>query len=73
MCHKINTHVRFPLVLDLDPYCSSPPPVGKTVTFLSDKEDFAYQLSSIIIHHGVGFASGHYTSYCWNSEAGVWA
>ena len=30
-----------------------------------------YQLSSVIMHHGLGFQSGHYTTYSWNSEAGI--
>lgn len=36
-----------------------------------DSGEFAYQLSSVIVHHGTGFQSGHYTAYCWNHEAGM--
>ena len=31
----------------------------------------SYQLSSVIMHHGTGFQSGHYTAYCWNTDAGA--
>lgn len=33
-------------------------------------QDRSYHLSSVIVHHGMGFKSGHYTAYCWNVEAG---
>lgn len=70
--HKINTHVCFSLALDLRPYCTRPPPPELGVVNLAvELSDFVYHLSSVIIHHGAGFSSGHYTSYCWNHEAGM--
>lgn len=42
--------------------------IGKA-RFTSEPENELYDLSSVIIHHGVGLQSGHYTSYCWNHEA----
>lgn len=30
----------------------------------------SYTLSAVVIHHGKGFGSGHYTAYCYNSEGG---
>eukprot|EP00117_Sycon_ciliatum_P025671 scpid60094/ scgid21257/ Ubiquitin carboxyl-terminal hydrolase 44; Deubiquitinating enzyme 44; Ubiquitin thioesterase 44; Ubiquitin-specific-processing protease 44 len=35
-------------------------------------DDYIYDLSSIIMHHGTGFNRGHYTSYCWNEIARSW-
>lgn len=70
--HKINTHVCFPLAFDLRPYCTPPPPPELGVVNLAmELGDLVYHLSSVIIHHGAGFSSGHYTSYCWNCEAGT--
>ena len=35
---------------------------------VSDAEEYLYDLRAVVIHHGRGFASGHYTSYCWNER-----
>lgn len=76
--HKINRHVSFPFQLDLQPFCAPPPPTSiqgdgeEEVGVVSTRGDCClYQLSSVIVHHGTGFQSGHYTAYCWNSEAGT--
>lgn len=67
----------FPETLNLTQYCA-PPKVGVVSlshdivgvdSLLDEPESKLYHLSSVIIHHGVGFQSGHYTAYCWNSEA----
>ena len=36
-----------------------------------DPTDFHYELASVVEHHGTGLSSGHYTSYCWNTDAGI--
>ncbi|MGH0159011.1 UNVERIFIED_CONTAM: hypothetical protein FKN15_054490 [Acipenser sinensis] len=36
------------------------------------RESFTYDLSAVVMHHGKGFGSGHYTSYCYNTEGGFW-
>ena len=64
---KINAHVNFDFELDLSDYCvtETPGPLGDPVT-----GDHVYDLVSVIMHHGTGFGSGHYSSYNWNNIAG---
>ncbi|XP_050410971.1 ubiquitin carboxyl-terminal hydrolase 44 isoform X3 [Patella vulgata] len=59
---KISTHVSFDEDLDMSPYCSD------SVSWTS----CTYRLSGVVVHHGWGFGSGHYTAYCWSSEAESW-
>ncbi|XP_077986506.1 ubiquitin carboxyl-terminal hydrolase 44-like [Glandiceps talaboti] len=61
---KISIHVAFDQELDMRTYCSP--------TLDWPDESFIYQLSAVVIHHGRGFGSGHYTAYCWNAEGGFW-
>ncbi|KAK3591917.1 hypothetical protein CHS0354_005136 [Potamilus streckersoni] len=61
---KINTHVAVDDLLDLMPFCSQRTN-GK-------KADYEYKLTGLIMHHGKGFGSGHYTAYVWNNEAASW-
>ena len=66
--------------LDLLRYCKTTPPTNTVSNdvgvVMSDmgvvncEEDYVYDLTSVIVHHGGGFNSGHYTAYCWNNEAG---
>lgn len=61
---KIGVHVVFEETLNMEPYCCS-----ETLNALRP-ECFIYNLSAVVIHHGKGFGSGHYTAYCYNSEGG---
>ncbi|KAL5482206.1 hypothetical protein EMCRGX_G022501 [Ephydatia muelleri] len=57
---KLNTQVDFPLCgLDIGPYTVTG---GKT----------AYDLTSLVVHHGSGAGSGHYTMYAHSSVTGTW-
>ena len=60
---KIAAHVQFDDVLDLTPFCFTP---GDR----SSSEKLKYQLVAVVMHHGRGFGSGHYTTYCYNPCAG---
>ncbi|XP_056413759.1 ubiquitin carboxyl-terminal hydrolase 49 [Hyla sarda] len=62
---KIGVHVFFDQVLNMEPYCRgslSP----------SDPGTYLYDLSAVVMHHGKGFGSGHYTAYCYNTEGEFW-
>uniref|UniRef100_A0A8C6HEZ2 Ubiquitin carboxyl-terminal hydrolase n=1 Tax=Mus spicilegus TaxID=10103 RepID=A0A8C6HEZ2_MUSSI len=63
---KIGVHVVFEETLNMEPYCCR-----ETLNALRP-ECFLYNLSAVVIHHGKGFGSGHYTAYCYNSEGGFW-
>ncbi|KAL5006311.1 hypothetical protein ScPMuIL_015117 [Solemya velum] len=60
---KICTHVAFNDVLDMKPFCNHS---------AESNECYNYKLLGVVIHHGRGIASGHYTAYTWNSEAQTW-
>ena len=57
---KIPVHVEFSAELDVRSYCHP-----ELIT-----DNYMYKLSAVVMHHGRGFGSGHYTAYCWNDEAG---
>ncbi|XP_035113229.2 ubiquitin carboxyl-terminal hydrolase 44 [Callithrix jacchus] len=63
---KIGVHVVFEEILNMEPYCCR-----ETLKSLRP-ECFIYDLSAVVMHHGKGFGSGHYTAYCYNSEGGFW-
>ncbi|KAJ8261788.1 hypothetical protein GJAV_G00158420 [Gymnothorax javanicus] len=66
---KIGVHVSFDQVLNMEPYCSRDPTSPSSPRA---GERFIYELSAVVMHHGKGFGSGHYTSYCYNTEGGFW-
>ncbi|XP_039617191.1 ubiquitin carboxyl-terminal hydrolase 44 isoform X1 [Polypterus senegalus] len=63
---KIGVHVDFDQILNMEPYSCR----DSSGTFRPDS--FIYDLSAVVMHHGKGFGSGHYTSYCYNTEGGFW-
>lgn len=63
---KIGVHVSFDQMLNMEPYCCR----DSTKTLIP--ECFIYDLSAVVMHHGKGFGSGHYTAFCYNPEGGFW-
>ncbi|XP_048448808.1 ubiquitin carboxyl-terminal hydrolase 49-like [Rhincodon typus] len=63
---KIGVHVNFDQVLNMEPYCF------RDSSSTLGKESFIYDLSAVVMHHGKGFGSGHYTAYCYNTEGEFW-
>ncbi|XP_065836719.1 ubiquitin carboxyl-terminal hydrolase 3-like [Oscarella lobularis] len=62
---KIDTHVQFPISgLDMSPYLLS--------SSSSEEASSLYDLGAVIVHHGSGVSSGHYTAYACSHVAGNW-
>lgn len=80
---KIDTHVTIPFTLDITDFMT---PIStntnnkdtdeKDKTETKDKPPHKtrgqYELRSVVMHHGVGLLSGHYTSFCYNELQDTW-
>jgi len=62
---KINTFVEYPLKnLDMKKYVDP--------DALNEVDSTVYDLESVVMHHGIGLQSGHYTAYCFNESTENW-
>lgn len=62
---KLTTQIGFPLQnLDMSPYTSDYDG--------SSKKACLYDLAALVVHHGSGVSSGHYTAYAYSPDAGSW-
>lgn len=66
---KIDTHVSIPFTLDVSDYML---PLEKKEKEEPMKGRGVYELRSVVMHHGAGLLSGHYTSYCYNELQDTW-
>ena len=66
---KLTTTVRFPLTgLDMSRYMNHPEGEGSS----GDEPNTEYDLVAVVMHHGSGMRSGHYTSFALNSVSQQW-
>jgi len=63
---KVDTFVEFPLAgLDMSSYLIR----NLSSTRFSNANSCLYDLAAVIVHHGNGMGSGHYTAFATNSQA----
>ncbi|KAI5651366.1 ubiquitin carboxyl-terminal hydrolase domain-containing protein [Phthorimaea operculella] len=63
--NKVDTSISFPLeALDMSGFV----PGDVRDTRRARKASSLYDLAAVIVHHGTGAASGHYTAYAINSD-----
>ncbi|PWN50274.1 cysteine proteinase [Violaceomyces palustris] len=64
---KIDTKVRFPLVLDVREFCT-PLVRGESSKLKQDPEAYVYDLLTVVVHEG-SMNTGHYTNFSrWRNE-----
>ncbi|XP_062516621.1 ubiquitin carboxyl-terminal hydrolase 3-like [Corticium candelabrum] len=64
---KIDIHVQFPIMgLDMLPFLYATEETQKAAC-----QNY-YDLAAVIVHHGSGVSSGHYTAYACSQIAGTW-
>eukprot|EP00127_Corallochytrium_limacisporum_P003323 Clim_evm12s148 gene=Clim_evmTU12s148 len=65
---KIDTFVHFPLQgLDMSPYTTTH--ASGSSSSASGGKPIRYDLSAVVVHHGMGMGSGHYTAFAFDETA----